>query len=212
MNNRVSSASRLGAILLFVVLAVSAVVGTLAARLTDPATRLGSTSGMMLFQSGSPVSDFEFIDQHGERRDQRSFSSGWKLVFFGYTFCPDICPTTLADLNRVWKALPDETLQHLEVVFVSVDPQRDRPDSLAPYLQYFNPAFVGLTGNPQALSLLAQEINGFYARVDRGDAPYLMDHSANLMLVDADWQFRGYIEPPFRPDRLIPILTAIVDR
>ncbi|WP_369856274.1 SCO family protein [Candidatus Thalassolituus haligoni] len=209
MNNRVSAASRVGAILLFVVLAVSAAVGMLMAHLADPAARLGSTSGVMLFNHSSPVSDFKFIDQHGEHRDQASFSSGWKLVFFGYTFCPDICPTTLADLNRVWKALPDEARQRLDVVFVSVDPQRDRPASLAPYLQYFNPAFVGLTGNPQALAQLAQEINGFYARVDRGEAPYLMDHSANLMLVDAQWQFRGYIEPPFRPGRLTPILAAL---
>lgn len=165
---------------------------------------IGQIEGITLFQQGIAVDDFAFIDQHGKHVTQASFKPGWRLVFFGYTYCPDICPTTLADLNRIWKQLSPAAQDNLQIVFVSVDPERDTPASLAPYLAYFNPEFKAMTGNVTALERLAEQINGFYARVDREDGlAYLMDHSANLMLVDEYWQYRGYIEPPFRRDALV---------
>lgn len=172
---------------------------------------IGDIEGITLFSQGAAVDDFAFIDQHGEHVTQASFKPGWRLIFFGYTYCPDICPTTLADLNRVWKKLSPAAQQNLQIVFVSVDPERDTPASLAPYLAYFNPEFKAMTGNVSALERLAEQINGFYARVERKDGmAYLMDHSANLMLVDEQWQYRGYIEPPFRQDALVNAFEKLV--
>lgn len=167
-------------------------------------------TGVMIYRQGVAVPAVSFVDQHGQPRDQSLFQGRWSLVFFGYTFCPDICPTTLADMNRVWKQLNPEVRGKLQLVLVSVDPQRDSVESLQPYLKYFNPEFIGLTGNPQSLPVLATALNGFYARVERGDgAPYLMDHSANLALVDPQGQYRGYIEPPFKGERMVTVLEAL---
>lgn len=173
-------------------------------------TDVNAVPGVTLFGSGLAVDDFNFVDQNGNAVDQSSFKPGWRVMFFGYTFCPDICPTTLADLNRVWKTLSPEAQASLQVVFVSVDPERDTPESLAPYLAYFNPGFMAMTGNLASLERLAEQINGFYARVEREDGmAYLMDHSANLMLVDEHWQYRGYIEPPFQRDALAEAFEAL---
>ena len=167
--------------------------------------------GAVLFGSSRQVSDFEFVDQYAVPRNQSSFEKRWKLVFFGYTFCPDICPTTLAELNRVWKQLPEGVRAQWQVVFVSIDPARDTPAALEPYMTYFNPEFVALTGNPDSLRSVAGELNGFYARVERGDGmAYLMDHSANLAVVSPDWHYRGYIEPPFWPGKMTTLLTELV--
>lgn len=179
-------------------------------RASIPQQEVGNLPGVTLFSSGVPVDDFQFTDQHGNAVSQASFQPGWRLVFFGYTYCPDICPTTLADLNRVWKQLSPAAQSRLQIVFVSIDPARDTPESLAPYLAYFNPAFLAMTGNVPALERLAEQINGFYARVEREDGmAYLMDHSANLMLVDGEWNYRGYIEPPFKRDVLVEVLETL---
>ena len=175
-------------------------------------TDLNTVPGVTLFGSGLAVDDFQFIDQHGNAVDKSSFKPGWRLVFFGYTFCPDICPTTLADLNRVWKKLSPQAQQSVQVVFVSIDPERDTPESLAPYLAYFNPEFMAMTGNVTSLERLAEQLNGFYARVEREDGmAYLMDHSSNLMLVDDSWQYRGYIEPPFKRDALVEAFEILAE-
>ena len=175
-------------------------------------TDLNTVPGVTLFGSGLAVDDFQFIDQHGNAVDKSSFKPGWRLVFFGYTFCPDICPTTLADLNRVWKKLSPQAQQSVQVVFVSIDPERDTPESLAPYLAYFNSEFMAMTGNVASLERLAEQLNGFYARVEREDGmAYLMDHSSNLMLVDDSWQYRGYIEPPFKRDALVEAFEILAE-
>ena len=175
-------------------------------------TDLNTVPGVTLFGSGLAVDDFQFIDQHGNAVDKSSFKPGWRLVFFGYTFCPDICPTTLADLNRVWKKLSPQAQQSVQVVFVSIDPERDTPESLAPYLAYFNPEFMAMTGNVTSLERLAEQLNGFYARVEREDGmAYLMDHSSNLMLVDDSWQYRGYIEPPFKRNALVEAFEILAE-
>lgn len=165
--------------------------------------------GSLIFSQPLPVSDIQFSDQYGQPRNLANLRGHWTLVFFGYTFCPDICPTTLADINRVWKQLPPDDAAHWQLVMVSVDPERDKPQNLNSYLKYFNSEFIGLTGNPSSLQVLASELNGYFAKVERENAPYLMDHSANMMILDEKWNYRGYIEPPFTADRLLPLLQQL---
>jgi len=168
--------------------------------------------GAMLFSKTRALSDFDFVDQYGKRRDQASFDGRWKLVFFGYTFCPDICPTTLLELSRTWKKLPQPVKEQWQVVFVSIDPERDTPEAMAPYMAYFNKDFLALTGNPQSLQSLSGELNAFFAKVERGEGKaYLMDHSANMAVVSPDWQYSGYIEPPHRPDRMVELLGDLLN-
>lgn len=165
--------------------------------------------GVVLFARPLPVSDYRFIRENGTEVGPADLHGRKLLVFFGYTFCPDICPTTLMDLGRTWKQLPAEVRDGYQVVLVSIDPQRDTPQALEPYVHYFNKGFMAFTGNEASLATLAAELNAVYQKVDRGDAPYLMDHSANLALLDEQGRYLGYIEPPHNAARMVPLLQAL---
>lgn len=109
---------------------------------------------------------FELVDQHNRPFSRERLADNWNLVFFGYTYCPDICPTTLSTLSAVTARLlrESQTIATEQVVFVSVDPQRDRPEVLAEYVKYFNEAFVGVTGSQAAIDGLARQFNAGYLR------------------------------------------------
>lgn len=169
--------------------------------------------GLMLFPRALAVTDQTFINQQGQRMALSELQGRNVLLFFGYTFCPDICPTTLADLSRTWKQLPADIREQWQVVLVSVDPERDSPQSLQPYMAYFNKSFLGLTGNADGLGVLAAELNAVYSKVERGEGvAYLMDHSANLVILDKQGAYRGYIAPPHNSQRLVPVLQALSAR
>lgn len=176
----------------------------------SPAQILEKADGVVLFD-GTQVPEVTFINENGTPRSLADFHGRWQLLFFGYTYCPDVCPMTLMHMSRLWKRLSSEEREQLQVVLVSVDPARDTPESLAPYMAYFNPDFTALTGNPEGLKTLAGELNAFFARVDRdGDLAYLMDHSANVVLISPDGQYRGYIEPPHDPSVMLPLVRALL--
>lgn len=169
--------------------------------------------GVLLFPKALPISEFEFVTQHGDRVTHNDMRDRWKLIFFGYTFCPDICPTTLADLSRSWKKLSPEVREKLQVILVSVDPERDTLASMKPYMDYFNPAFLAFTGNEMSLKTITPQLHAFYAKVERDNGmAYLMDHTANIALVSPDWQYRGYIAPPHGSKRMVPLLESLVKR
>lgn len=107
------------------------------------------------------------------------------LVYFGYTFCPDICPTSLAFTAQALKALDENELEHTRVVFVSVDPERDTPEKLKEYGAFFHPNIIGLTGTPQEIAAVAKLYGASYARQDTGSASgYVVDHSSSTYVVD----------------------------
>ena len=197
--------------LLVVTLFAAVLSGILAAPKSGHA-QLIQRDGLVRFPQPLPVSDFRFIDENGQPLVPADLSGRWQLLFFGYTYCPDICPMTLTHLNRSWKQLSAQQQQQLGVVMVSVDPQRDSAESLSSYMDYFNPEFRALTGNPQALQTLASELHAVYSRVDRADGQaYLMDHSANLAILDPQGRYRGYMAPPHDPQRRLPLLNWLLD-
>ena len=196
---------------LFLPLLLAALAGGVTAQWPQWQQRaLLQQEGVQIFRQALPVADAEFLNQHGKGQALSDLRGQHLLVFFGYTFCPDICPTTLMDLNRLWRQLPAAVRDEWRVVMVSVDPQRDTPESLAPYLAYFNPDFVALTGNDNSLKQLAADLNAIFNKVERGaDQPYLMDHSANLAIIDRNGNYRGYIAPPHGAGRMLPLLQAV---
>ncbi|ASP38045.1 hypothetical protein CHH28_04825 [Bacterioplanes sanyensis] len=196
---------------LLMVLLIALAAGLLSAQQNQPA-RLLQQDGLVLFPRPLPVSDFAFVDEHGATAARSDLQGRWQLLFFGYTYCPDICPMTLTHLNRSWQRLTPGQQQQLGVAMVSVDPQRDTPESLHLYMDYFNPEFRALTGNQAALQTLATELHAVYNRVERPDGQaYLMDHSANLAILDPQGRYRGYISPPHDPERLVPLLKLLLD-
>ena len=136
--------------------------------------------------------DFPLPDVTGTTRSVKDFAGQVVVVFFGYTQCPDVCPTTLQELAEV-KSLLGEQGDQVQGVFVSLDPERDTPEVLQAYTQAFDPKLVALTGTPEQIAAVAQDFKVFYKKVE-GKQPgsYSMDHSAGLYVYDPKGQLRVY--------------------
>ncbi|WP_431100121.1 SCO family protein [Roseateles noduli] len=135
---------------------------------------------------------FSLPDQNGKTRTLEDFKGKVVVVFFGFTQCPDVCPTTLAELARVKKALgPDG--DKVQGVFITVDPERDKPELLKAYLESFDPGFVALRGSPEQVKETAKEFKIYYAKVP-GKTPdsYTMDHTAASFLFDPQGRVRVF--------------------
>jgi protein SCO1/2 len=140
------------------------------------------------------IADFQLTDHLGRPFTGRDLQGKPSLVFFGFTHCPDVCPTTLVKLAQARKAA---VVAGLQVLFVSVDPQRDTPTALGLYVHAFDPGFIGLTGDPKAIEKLAASFGVAVARVDLPGGDYTMDHSAAVFLLDAHGRIVGLFTPPF---------------
>ena len=186
----------------FSLVSVSMLSGCDSAGSTDKSKQL-QEMGAFQFPQALEITDVPFIDEDQQTFTKENFKGKWSLVFFGYTFCPDVCPTTLYTLKQAWKKMPKELTDSTQVVMVSVDPERDTPEVLKPYIEYFHPDYKGVTGNKASLESLAAELNAIYARVEREDnLGYLMDHSANIVVLDDQGNYAGFIKPPITISRI----------
>lgn len=133
-------------------------------------------------------------DHHGKARTLADFRGKAVVLFFGYTSCPDICPTTLARFAEVVKALgPDG--ERVQVLFVTVDPERDTEQKLAAYVPWFNPGFLGLRGDQAATAAAAKEFKIYYAKKTlEGGMGYVIDHSAGSYIFDPEGHLRLYVK------------------
>ncbi|MCG6872485.1 MAG: SCO family protein [Gammaproteobacteria bacterium] len=149
-----------------------------------------------------PPAPFALVDHNGTVFDNQRLVGHWTLMFFGYTNCPDVCPTTLQTLKQVSALLPEA--ERPQVVFVSVDPGRDTPELLNKYVTYFNPRFLGVTGELQAISDFTRDLGVMF----RHDPPkqrggmYTVDHSAGLLLFNPDGQWRAYFAAPHKAEEI----------
>jgi len=149
---------------------------------------------------------FELIDQYQKPFTLERLKGKWSFVFFGYTYCPDICPTTLSMLTRVVDQLQTGTQapSNIQVVFVSVDPQRDTPDVLKHYLKYFNKSFLGVTGTQQNIDNLTHQFGGAYVKEpETAPGEYLVSHASSIFLVDPYGQLLASFSPPHDPDTIV---------
>ena len=136
--------------------------------------------------------DFALTDQHGKARTLADFKGKVVAVFFGFTQCPDVCPTTLAELAEVKRQLGADG-DKLQAVLISVDPERDTPELLAAYMENFDPSFIGLRPSMEQLPVVAKDFKVYYKKVE-GKTPgsYSMDHSAGTYLFDPQGRLRLY--------------------
>ena len=149
-------------------------------------------------------------DQNGQPRTLADFKGKVTVVFFGYTQCPDVCPTTLAELAQVKKALgPDG--DRVQGVFVSVDPERDTPEVLKAYMASFDPAFVALRGTPEQTTAAAKEFKVFYAKVPgKTEGSYTMDHTAGSYVFDPSGRVRLFVRYGAGAEALTADLKALL--
>ena len=132
----------------------------------------------------------------------------WTLMFFGYTHCPDICPTTL---NMLALARKKSKEIFPEVVFVSVDPQRDSVEMLGEYVEYFDPSFTGVTGDEALIKALTLQMSVVYVQTPGSNSEdYLVDHSSAILLLNQEGRLKAFINPPHTPKSIIDSVNAII--
>ena len=131
---------------------------------------------------------FELTTLEGRDVTDADYRGKWLLIYFGYTFCPDVCPTTLLDLSRWIKKLGPEA-EKLNYVFVSIDPERDTPKLMHTYLSSFDKHIRGFTGTPEQVAKIAKEYRVYYKKIPTNDGSYTMDHSAIIYLMSSDDKF-----------------------
>jgi protein SCO1/2 len=150
-----------------------------------------------LLQPPRPLPAFSLLDQSGATFDNARLTGHWSLLFFGFTHCPDVCPTTLALLAQVEKQLAaDTSLPAPQVLLVSVDPERDTPAQLASYVKFFSPSFGGVTGKPEAVAALTRAMGIPVAKVDLPNGAYTVDHSSVILLIDPQGAMRALMSAP----------------
>ena len=191
---------------------IAAAFGVLAARLWwTPGAGASLMSGTLL-PTPRTVTAFRLTAEHGKPFTNSELSGHWSLIFTGYTRCPDVCPTTLNLLKSTVTRLGAQA-DALQIVFLSVDPERDTPEALEHYVHYFNPHFRAATGPTAELEILGANLGFVFAKIP-GPTPesYSMDHSAALILVDPQGRVAGYFTPPFKAEVLAADLSNVLKR
>jgi cytochrome oxidase Cu insertion factor (SCO1/SenC/PrrC family) len=193
--------------------AVAAAVILFAAFATDPAlaqapdrTKAARMMDDLMWGRGHVGGPFELIDQTGRRRSDAEFRGKLLIVYFGYTYCPDVCPT---DLMQIGLAIDKLGAAGAEVqpLFISVDPERDTPDVLAPYVAQFHPRLIGLTGNPEQIRAVADAYKAYYAKYQPPDgAVYLIDHTGFVYLMGRNGEYLGFFPPNTSAERMVEVI------
>jgi protein SCO1/2 len=186
-----------------VVTVAIAIVAIVAGMLLSRALLHSGGEGNVALASGTvldpprPLPDMAFVDQENRRFDKSRLAGRWSLLFFGFTSCPDICPTTLALLAQVEKAVADlPPAQRPQVVLVSVDPGRDTPERLAAYVRHFSPSFVGITSEQDTVDEFARSLGVPVAITKTDDTNYTVDHSGAVFAVDPSVSMRALFSSP----------------
>lgn len=164
--------------------------------------------------TGQPLvgGDFTLTDQNGKTVDQTILNGKWTLVFFGFTYCPDYCPTTLGVLNAVQEKMGDKA-ENLQIVFISIDPERDTPQMLKDYLSSdgFPDGVIGLTGTPEQVAKAAKAYRAFYQKIGEGEG-YTMNHGLTVYLMGPDGQFRSAVAHDLGPSRTATLIENAMEK
>jgi len=153
-------------------------------------------NGLFLFDTPRDPGEFELLDHMGKPFSRAQLLGRWTLVFFGFTHCPDICPTTMVELADLKSQLANTEAEATQVVMVSVDPARDTPERLSEYVPYFHPEFLGVTGDFTAILSFAQRLNAPFRKLSEPDGDYQMEHTANVVLMNPRGDYHGFFRAP----------------
>ena len=167
-------------------------------------------AGIILLPQSRQLPSVSMTNQDGQPVLVNELKGKWSLLFFGYTFCPDICPATLAQLRQLQGMLPAEAKDKLRVVLVTVDPHRDTPEQLKKYLGFFDAGFQGLTGAQADIQKLASAVSIPFIPADTSKENYTVDHSGNLVIIGPDGSQRGFIRAPLNNDKLAAQLPQLL--
>ena len=173
-----------------------------------------SLQSLIILPDPKIIADFSLVDNQGHSFSVEGFKRHWSLVFFGFTSCADVCPNTLYQLQQVKALMSEQEFDEklLQIYLVSVDPERDTPQKMADYLSYFDPAFVGLSGEEPQLQALARQLGIAYFIEPHlpEDVEYNVDHSASILLLNPQAQLHGVLPAPHDSTSIAhDVMTAI---
>lgn len=156
------------------------------------------------------VRDFSMLDQHSNSFTKANLQGKWSLVFFGFTQCPDVCPTALAEMKRL-KGMLDQQGRgdDMQYMLMSVDPARDTQDVMKPYMAYFDNSFIGLSGDYLDTKKIAADFNVAFSKMVLSDNNYTVEHSGNIAIVNPFGDYHGFIRPPFNASQMALTMNSI---
>lgn len=185
--------------------------------------------GVTIYPEARELSNFRLLDQEGEFFSKADFQGHWNLVFFGFTNCPDICPLTMAELSQFYAGLDFNEDVKPRVFLVTVDPEQDNPDSMAAYLANYNEDFIGLSGDPEQIAQLADELYvgygdavqpevtiashehaGSHSEIDVAPGDYLIEHSAHIAVINPQGDYYAVMRAPHRDQDLLEAFRKLV--
>ncbi|MEE8387427.1 MAG: SCO family protein [Acidiferrobacterales bacterium] len=178
----------------------------------DPLQLLTQDSVITILPTPKVLSEFSLRDQDGKVFDPSRLRGKWSLLFFGFTNCPDICPTTLTILNQVHQHLGKKPalLVDVQFVFISVDPGRDDFATLKKYVSYFNKDFIGVTGSKEQLAKLTKQLGVFYEVLNQGGKKnYAVNHTAAIFIINKDAGYFGIMSPPLNASAMAARIELI---
>ncbi len=195
--------------IILVLMVIGAVLGIYTNRFYQPAPSPESIPGL-LWPDPKQLTEFTTIDQAGNTFGLQDLKGKWSLLFFGYTYCPDVCPLTLSALGQIHNDLQQQFSPGIQTVFVTVDPERDTTTRLAEYIRYFNPDFIALGGSIEQIKTLASQIGIAWSHEPAAtDGSYMVNHSSSVFLLDPQARLVGILSAPHEPDELKRRLLAI---
>ena len=203
-------AGRVSATYLILIAAVAAAIGLwLGSRAFAPSAK-PALAAAVLYPTPRTLPDFHLTRADGGALTPADWNGRWTVAFFGYTNCPDVCPTTLATFKQAQTKLVSEGLvDRVRFDFISVDPARDTPEQLAKYVGYFSKDFVAATGTDEELTQLTRALGLVYSREPTGNGDYTVDHSASAVIIDPSGREVGLFRPPFDANQIASDLKIL---
>ena len=196
--------------LLIVVAAIAAGLGLWLGDRLHPAGTQQATRAALVYPAPRDVPPFKLSRAPSGELTDADLKGAWSLMFFGYTHCPDVCPTTLATLKQVDAQLRAEPVAvPVKTIFVSVDPERDTPQALADYVGYFDKDFVAATADPASLQALASAVGVVFIKSPQAGSDYTMDHTASLLVIDPQGRLHALFRPPLSADTIVADLRTL---
>ena len=169
--------------------------------------------GLYLIEPARDLGSFNLIDTNEKEFLPQDFEGKWNVLFFGFTFCPDICPITMRMLSRIEKEIDSQELDKIRIFLVTVDPVRDNPNQLKIYLKNFSENFTGLTGGLDQIYNFATRVNAPFTPINNSKDPYYtVDHTGSIVLIDPDGNYAGFFRAPHNQDKIKKALLEIIRR
>ena len=169
-----------------------------------------------ILPTGKQINEFTLKQNKHDSFTLDNLKNKWSLMFFGYTHCPDVCPTTLATLKQVHTIFEKQNATPPQIIFVSVDPERDLPETMAEYVRYFNEDFIGVTGEISELEKLAKNLGIYFKKAagssgDINQDDYLMDHTTSFVLINTEARLAAILRSVTEPVKLAEDIQTVIN-